>query len=76
VNSFRPLVVIGAGGFGREALDVITALNSAVASPLFDILGVVDDSPSVPNLDRLPDAASHTSGASMSGWPDRRTPVT
>ena len=49
----RPLVVIGAGGFGREVLDVIAALNSTVASPLLDILGVVDDSPSVPNLDRL-----------------------
>ena len=49
----RPLVVIGAGGFGREALDVVAALNSAMATPLFDVLGVIDDSPSAVNLERL-----------------------
>jgi sugar O-acyltransferase (sialic acid O-acetyltransferase NeuD family) len=49
----RPLVVIGAGGFGREALDVIEAMSRAVATPIFDVLGVVDDSPSAVNLDRL-----------------------
>jgi sugar O-acyltransferase (sialic acid O-acetyltransferase NeuD family) len=49
----RPLVVIGAGGFGREALDVVEAMNRAVATPLFDVLGVLDDSPSEVNLERL-----------------------
>lgn len=49
----RPLVVIGAGGFGREALDVVQAMNRAVTTPLFNVLGVVDDSPSAVNVDRL-----------------------
>ncbi|WP_456599845.1 acetyltransferase [Blastococcus sp. SYSU DS0616] len=49
----RPLVVIGAGGFGREALDVVEAINRAVATPLFDVLGVLDDQPSEANLARL-----------------------
>jgi sugar O-acyltransferase (sialic acid O-acetyltransferase NeuD family) len=53
VSRGRPLVVIGAGGFGREALDVVEAMNRAVATPIFDVLGVVDDSPSAVNLDRL-----------------------
>jgi sugar O-acyltransferase (sialic acid O-acetyltransferase NeuD family) len=45
--------VVGAGGFGREALDVVAAMNRSSASPLLDVLGVVDDSPSAVNLDRL-----------------------
>lgn len=49
-------VLIGAGGFGRETLDVVEANN---ASPLIKdeakirILGVVDDSPSNVNVERL-----------------------
>jgi sugar O-acyltransferase (sialic acid O-acetyltransferase NeuD family) len=53
MSGARPLVVIGAGGFGREALDVVAAMNGAMATPLFDVLGVVDDSPSETNLERL-----------------------
>jgi sugar O-acyltransferase (sialic acid O-acetyltransferase NeuD family) len=47
-----PLVVIGAGGFGREVLDVIRDINNAGTGD-WDILGVVDDSPSGENLQRL-----------------------
>jgi sugar O-acyltransferase (sialic acid O-acetyltransferase NeuD family) len=47
------LVVIGAGGFGRETLDVIEAINAAAAEPVFDLLGVVDSAPSEPNRRRL-----------------------
>jgi sugar O-acyltransferase (sialic acid O-acetyltransferase NeuD family) len=35
------LVIAGAGGFGREVLDIVEAVNSA--SPIFDFLGFVDD---------------------------------
>jgi sugar O-acyltransferase (sialic acid O-acetyltransferase NeuD family) len=49
----RPIVVIGAGGFGRETLDVIEAINSAVTPSPFTIVGVVDDAPSELNLTRL-----------------------
>jgi len=45
------LFVVGAGGFGRETLDVIAAINRA--SDSFRVLGVVDDSPSAVNLGRL-----------------------
>lgn len=48
-----PLVVVGAGGFGREVLDVIEALNAAGSRPPWQILGVVDDHPSDANLERL-----------------------
>lgn len=47
----RDLVVVGAGGFGRETLDVVTAINAA--APSWNLIGVVDDSPSPVNLERL-----------------------
>lgn len=51
--SGNPLVVVGAGGFGREALDVVEAANSEGSRPKFELLGVVDTSPSSLNLSRL-----------------------
>ena len=47
------LVVIGAGGFGRETLDVIEARNLASPGAASAVLGVIDDAPSEQNLDRL-----------------------
>lgn len=47
------LVVVGAGGFGREVLDVVEAINAAAAQPAFEVLGVLDDHPSPENLERL-----------------------
>ncbi|WP_349899468.1 acetyltransferase [Parafrigoribacterium soli] len=47
------LVVVGAGGFGRETLDVIEAINRVAKVPVFDLLGVVDSDPSSINLSRL-----------------------
>ncbi|MET0526016.1 MAG: acetyltransferase [Nocardioides sp.] len=54
-----PLVVIGAGGFGREVVDVVEAVSAAStaaggAAP-WDLLGVVDDAPTEVNLARLAD---------------------
>ena len=46
------IVVVGAGGFGRETLDVIEAINEA-GRARFDVLGVADDSPSEANVERL-----------------------
>lgn len=43
----EPVVVVGAGGFGREALDVLEAIGT------YDVLGVLDIDPSAENLDRL-----------------------
>jgi len=36
-----PLVIIGAGGFGREILDIVRDINHA--APTFDFLGFLDD---------------------------------
>lgn len=47
------LVVIGAGGFGREVLDVVEALNAAAPEPVWNVIGVADDDPSAANLERL-----------------------
>lgn len=45
----EPVVVVGAGGFGREVLDVIDACN-AVSTDRYDLVGVLDDAPSTENL--------------------------
>jgi sugar O-acyltransferase (sialic acid O-acetyltransferase NeuD family) len=49
----EPLVIIGAGGFGRESADVVEAINDAAPTPVWELRGVVDDSPSEINLERL-----------------------
>lgn len=49
----EPLVVVGIGGLGREALDLVTAVNGAQEVPTFDLVGSVDDHPSATNLARL-----------------------
>lgn len=51
----EPLVVVGAGGFGREVLDVVDAVNASSAGPRWDVVGVVDDAPSPTNLALLED---------------------
>lgn len=48
-----PLIIVGAGGFGREALDVVEAMNATKAGPVYEILGVLDAAPSAANLARL-----------------------
>lgn len=45
------VVVIGASGFGRECLDTVEAMQAAGAD--VEIVGVIDDSPSMVNVDRL-----------------------
>lgn len=47
------LIVVGAGGFGRETLDVIEAIARVGAGPQYNVLGVIDDRPSEVNLNRL-----------------------
>jgi sugar O-acyltransferase (sialic acid O-acetyltransferase NeuD family) len=47
------VVVVGAGGFGRETLDVIEAHNRAHPDSSILVRGVADDAPSSLNLDRL-----------------------
>lgn len=51
--------MVGAGGFGREVVDVVEAMNDACAgsgeAAAWDLLGVVDDAPTSENLTRLAD---------------------
>jgi sugar O-acyltransferase (sialic acid O-acetyltransferase NeuD family) len=39
----QPLVVIGGGGFGREVLDVIDAINTSAEHPTYEAIGILDD---------------------------------
>lgn len=47
------VVVVGAGGFGRETLDVLEAVNRQSGQPEYLIQGVADDSPSDHDLEVL-----------------------
>lgn len=47
------IVIVGAGGFGRETLDVLEAVNRTYDSAPFAIVGVVDDAPTEVALSRL-----------------------
>ena len=47
------VVIIGAGGVGREALDVLQAINNRSSVDSLNLLGVVDSAPSDLNLGRL-----------------------
>lgn len=50
----RDLIIIGAGGHGREVLDVVEALNASAPAPAWTVLGFVDDKLLVGEpLDRL-----------------------
>lgn len=53
MNSAQRVVVIGASGFGREALDVLDAMIAD--GQQIEIIGVLDDAPSQVNLGRLAD---------------------
>lgn len=55
VPLLKPVVVIGAGGFGREVLDILEVINRHAWVPEISILGVVDDAPSALALSRLAD---------------------
>jgi sugar O-acyltransferase (sialic acid O-acetyltransferase NeuD family) len=46
-------ILVGAGGFGREALDVVEARSGVSAAEAIHIVGVVDDGPTSLNLERL-----------------------
>lgn len=51
----KSVVVIGAGGFGREVLDILESVNRCAAISRYEVLGVIDDGPSAASLSRLAD---------------------
>ncbi|WP_354002619.1 acetyltransferase [Ruania halotolerans] len=57
----RPLIIIGAGGFGREVVEIIRAAN--VVRPAWRLLGVADDAPSDLSLESLRRAETPYLGA-------------
>lgn len=62
------VVVVGAGGHGREVLDVVDACNATDTA--FEVVGVVDDAPSEVNLVRLKERRWRFLG-SVGEWIDR-----
>jgi sugar O-acyltransferase (sialic acid O-acetyltransferase NeuD family) len=44
-GSVQPLVVIGSGGFGRETVEAVRAVNAE--RPTWDLLGFLDDDPAL-----------------------------
>lgn len=42
-----PLVLLGAGGFARETAELVRAVNAAADRPVWDLLGYLDDDPSL-----------------------------
>lgn len=70
----KHLVIIGAGGFGRETLDVVEAINASQETPLWEVLGVVDDSPSARALSHLADRNVQWLGT-VDEWLARESPA-
>lgn len=48
----RDLVIVGAGGFGRESADVVEAINRSMPGT-WNLKGIYDDAPAENNLRRL-----------------------
>lgn len=69
------LVVVGAGGFAREALDVVDAMQ-LLDGDRWNLAGVLDDSPSDVNLERLADRGiAHLGAATPASLPSAGTAV-
>ncbi|MHB1063510.1 MAG: acetyltransferase [Georgenia sp.] len=48
-----PLIIVGIGGFGREVIDVVEAINAIGREERYDLLGAVDDAPQPANREFL-----------------------
>lgn len=55
------LIIVGAGGFGREVHDVVTAINERGNQPIWDFLGYLDDGEV--HIDRLERIGARLLGA-------------
>jgi sugar O-acyltransferase (sialic acid O-acetyltransferase NeuD family) len=66
-----PLLIIGAGGFGRETLEAVRACNQV--RPTWDVLGFLDDDPALqqrlvdgaPVVGRVDDLSRHPSAVAV-----------
>lgn len=59
----RSIVIVGIGGFGREVVDVIDAINDGQGGPTFDLVGMLDDSPRAEDLARIKERGIDFMGA-------------
>lgn len=48
------LLIVGAGGLGREVLEAVSAINAQSSEPRWSVLGFLDDDSSVDAVDGLP----------------------
>jgi sugar O-acyltransferase (sialic acid O-acetyltransferase NeuD family) len=69
-----PIVVVGAGGFGRESLDILRVLNSGAKGPVYEVLGFVDDGATDANIARVKRAGSQVLGK-IKTWSQSSPPV-
>ena len=69
----RELFIVGAGGFGREAVWTVERINRAAQQPLWNVIGFADDDPSkatgnfegYPMLGSIEKASADHPGASV-----------
>ena len=47
----RDIVIVGCGGFGREVVEIVDAINDGTG-PVWNLLGFLDDSPSPLDVER------------------------
>jgi sugar O-acyltransferase (sialic acid O-acetyltransferase NeuD family) len=59
----EPLVLVGSGGFGREAAEVVRAINAHGERPRWDLRGFLDDNPQL--------AGAAVAGTTVLGAVDR-----
>lgn len=64
----KRLAIVGAGGFGREAADVVEAINAVSEPPTWELSGIFDDAPAEKNLTRLQDRGIPYLGAVPTEW--------
>ena len=69
----RELFIVGAGGFGREAVWTVERINNAAQQPLWNVIGFADDDPAkasgnfegYPMLGSIEKASADHPGASV-----------
>ncbi|TNH27633.1 acetyltransferase [Micromonospora orduensis] len=68
------VVIVGAGGFGREVLGIIRAINRTAGEPVWSVLGFVDDALDEADLKRVRHLDVPLLGPLQ--WLDGRPPTT
>lgn len=67
VDAHRPLVIVGAGGFGREVAWLVEDVNRV--RPTWELLGFVDDHATGQTVEGYPILGDRSYLATLSPWP-------